>query len=44
LRLDSTSVLYFVDGRERPEYAPSTNVERVGFDRPSTRDPAPGKR
>lgn len=31
----NAGMLIFVDGRERPEYVPWTDVERVDFDRPS---------
>jgi hypothetical protein len=30
----NAGLLIFVDGRERPEYVPWTDVEQVDFDRP----------
>ena len=37
-------LLIFVDGRERPEYVPWTDVEQVDFDRPSAMYPPLGAR
>jgi len=35
----NAGMLIFVDGRQRPEYVPWTDVERVDFDRPSAMYP-----
>jgi hypothetical protein len=52
LQLESTGdlgegnagMLIFVEGRERPEYVPWTDVEQVDFDRPPAMYPPPGGR
>ena len=40
----NAGMLIFVDGRERPEYVPWTDVEQVDFDRPPAMYPPPGGR
>jgi len=40
----NAGMLVFVDGRERPEYVPWTDVERVDFDRPPAMYPPVGGR
>lgn len=40
----NAGLLIFIDGRERPEYVPWTEVEQVDFDRPKAMDPPPGGR
>lgn len=40
----NAGMLIFVDGRERPEYVPWTDVEQVDFDRPSAMYPPAGGR
>jgi hypothetical protein len=37
-------LLIFVDGRQRPEYVPWTDVEQADFDRPPTMYPPLGGR
>jgi hypothetical protein len=38
----NAGMLIFVDGRQRPEYVPWTDVEQVDFDRPSAMYPPLG--
>jgi len=40
----NAGMLVFVDGGQRPEYVPWTEVERVDFDRPQAMDPPLGER
>lgn len=40
----NAGVLVFVDGRQRPEYVPWTEVERIVFNRPPSAYPAPDGR
>ena len=40
----NAGMLIFVDGRQRPEYVPWTDVERVDLDRPPAMYPPPGGR
>ncbi len=40
----NAGMLIYVDGRERPEYVPWTEVERVDVDRPPAVFPPPGER
>jgi len=40
----NAGMLIFVDGRERPEYVPWTDVEQVDFDRPTAIYPPLGER
>jgi hypothetical protein len=42
LREENAGMLVFVDGRERPEYVPWSDVERVAFDRPPATFPPLG--
>ena len=44
LREESAGLLIFADGRERPDYVPWTDVERVDFDCPPATYPALGGR
>jgi hypothetical protein len=37
-------MLIFVDGRQRPQYVPWTDVEQIDFDRPPATYPASGPR
>jgi len=38
----NAGMLIFVDGRQRPEYVPWSDVQRVDFDRPATMNPPSG--
>ncbi len=40
----NAGMLIFVDGRERPEYVPWTDVEQIDFDRPPATYPPLGRR
>ena len=40
----NAGMLIFVDGRERPDYVPWTDVEQVDFDRAPAMHPPPGGR
>ena len=40
----NAGMLIFVDGRQRPEYVPWTDVEQVDFDRPPAMYPPLGRR
>ncbi len=40
----NAGMLIYVDGRERPEYVPWTDIERVDLDRPTAMFPPPGER
>ena len=44
LREGNAGMLIFVNGRQRPEYVPWTDVEQVDFDRPPAMDPPLGGR
>jgi hypothetical protein len=37
-------MLIYIDGRERPEYVPWSDIERVDFHRPTAMKPAVGGR
>jgi hypothetical protein len=40
----NAGMLIFVDGRQRPQYVPWTDVEQIDFDRPPATYPASGPR
>jgi hypothetical protein len=43
LREGNAGLLIFVDGQERPEYVPWTDVEKVDLDRPPAMVPLGGQ-